>query len=70
MRQVFSSLQVWGREYTCYQQWFSQSRVGDQTRTEHREPLKGKAMCGVGKKRREAEEKLPFSPPNHIFTLF
>lgn len=50
-----ASLQVWGREHTCYQQWFSQRHAGDQTCTEHRKPLKGKAMCGVGKKRREEE---------------
>lgn len=66
-----ASLQVWGREHARYQQWFSQSRVGDQTRTEHRKPFKGKAMCGVGKKRREEDgrETAVLSSQSHFHSV-
>lgn len=57
VQQVSASLQLRGRERTCYQQRFSQSRVGDQTGMEHKKLLKGSVEEGGGEQRRE--EKLP-----------
>lgn len=68
VQQVSASLQLWGRERTCYQQWFSQSRVGDQTGMEHKKLLKGREYGGG--RRREEERREAAYPPNHIFTLF
>ena len=59
-----ASLQVWGRERTCYQLRFSQSCVGDQTHTEHRKLLKGSSMWqwGWGVEKRGGGKKLLFPP--------
>lgn len=54
----------------CYQPQLSQSRVGDQTRIEHRKLLKGRQCGRLGREGGRREEKLPFFPCNHIFILF
>lgn len=60
---------MWGRERTCYQPWFSQSDVGDQTdqtHTEHRKLVKGKVVCGAGKRRREGKVREELFPSSQL----